>query len=229
MIQDKDLSLINNKTAETIQTPVESMLQIKGRRSSNLDTRSFLSLRSRSKMSSRSKYKRNRADISPSDLLLKQKQSILEKREQDGIDIANVIVEAEEDHHIDIEEKVLIVMYDSEETAALKGHCELHFTNTSLTFTNKDEPSMDTDNFDFIIIDLFGIADEDIDDNEEYYLHYGPKSLVWLIQEEEEELQEWIKDINPDAHFVEIGDEVEVEMDELKAAIVLGQKEFNKK
>lgn len=186
------------------------------------------SMRSRSMMSSRSKIRSKRSDISPTALIqkLEKKPSVFEVTAEDH----PTIVENDEEQIIDIKERILVCMFDGAETDALKKHCELHFSKSSLTFTNKDESLLNPDEYDVIIINLFGIADEDIDDNEEYYKNYGPHGLVWLIQEEEEDLQEWIKDINPTAHFVEIGDEVEVEMNELKQAISWGQKNYlNKK
>jgi len=83
--------------------------------------------------------------------------------------------------------------------------------------TNKDNILVNPKNFDFIIVDLFAVSDSDIEANMDYYQHYAKaaKTIIWLVQSDDDELKEWCTRLNESSHFIEIGNEVSVELAEV--------------
>lgn len=126
---------------------------------------------------------------------------------------------------IDVQEKVLVVMFNNDEQQSLQKHTSNVFTESSLTFTHKDAILLNPQDFKLIIIDLFGIADEDVEANLDLYEHYakGTHPVAWLVQEDENDVLTWAKVLNANSHFIEVGDETEIEVEEIKQAITYGQ------
>ena len=79
--------------------------------------------------------------------------------------------------------------------------------------------------FDTIIINVFGISDEDIEANIDYYKHYakGTHPVIWIVQDDEDQLNQWAESLNKNSHFIAVGDEVDVEVNEIRQALALGK------
>lgn len=131
---------------------------------------------------------------------------------------------------INVEEKTLVVMFDNNEQQSLQKHTDGVFTESSLRFTHKDSILLNPQDFDIIIIDLFGVADEDVEANLDLYRHYGKGShpVVWLIQEEDTDMTRWIKLLNSHSHLIEVKDETDVEVADIKQAIEYRQNMIKK-
>jgi len=98
------------------------------------------------------------------------------------------------------QEKILVVMFEKEEADTIKDLTANLYSNDLLKFTHKDSVLLNPKDFDIIVVDVFGIADDDIEENVDYYSFYIKEhnNVIWLVQEDEDDLVEWCKKLNKD-------------------------------
>lgn len=114
-------------------------------------------------------------------------------------------------------------MINKSEQNDFKTALDKVYVNNNFIFSNAEDFSneMVIDQFNYTIVNFFGVDDEDIDNNQGFYEYYAGNSKVmtWLVQEEEEEVCDWIKKLNPQSNIIEVLDTNEHEIEEFKVAL----------